>query len=203
MSPFLPAGSTQDFSNICWLTTSRCPRLPLATFNSEPRTKSMIPSLPRATANRMLEETKARRDKVRAFFFFLTATRSPPSQREGGRPPECLTCPGWRWRSWLCRPSGPVWSPPRSRSCTAAPRRPSREAELRLEHSQVPPPQQTGADRIPSASCPHWACAGQRSHRWGSSRRCLWDREATAPMIYPADLFKTSSILNFHHHLTS
>lgn len=53
--------------NICWLTTSRCPRLPLATFNSEPRTKSTIPSLPRATANRMLQEMKARQDKVSAF----------------------------------------------------------------------------------------------------------------------------------------
>lgn len=53
--------------NICWLTTSRCPRLPLATFNSEPRTKSMTPSLPRATANRMLQEMKARQEKVSAF----------------------------------------------------------------------------------------------------------------------------------------
>lgn len=53
--------------NICWLTTSRRPRLPLATFNSEPRTKSTIPSLPRATANRMLQEMKARQGKVSAF----------------------------------------------------------------------------------------------------------------------------------------
>lgn len=40
--------------NMRWLTTSRCPRLPLATFSSEPLTKSMIPSLPRATANLIL-----------------------------------------------------------------------------------------------------------------------------------------------------
>lgn len=42
----------------CWLTTSRCPLLPLATFSSEPLTKSMIPSLPRATANLILHATQ-------------------------------------------------------------------------------------------------------------------------------------------------
>lgn len=44
--------------SIRWLTTSRCPRLPLATLSSEPLTKSIIPSLHRATANRILHRQR-------------------------------------------------------------------------------------------------------------------------------------------------
>lgn len=130
------------------------------------------------------------------------ATWSPPSHRSGRWG---LTCPGWHWRSWLCRPSGPVWSPPRSRSCSAAPRHPNREAELKLEGScgRVQSGTPTGLT-VPSAFCPRWACAGQIFHRWGNSQRCLWERKSThQSSIHPAQLWPFKDILASHRNFSA
>lgn len=47
--------------------------MPLATFSSEPLTKSIIPSFPRATANLILhvaQEAKAKAEKGDGYFWF-------------------------------------------------------------------------------------------------------------------------------------
>lgn len=81
----------------CWLTTSRCPRLPLATFNSEPLTKSMIPSFPRATVNLMLHATQeVTNERTWESLDWLTLRTCAGVG---------LTCQGWCWHSWLCWPS--------------------------------------------------------------------------------------------------
>lgn len=58
------AGCMHDIRHMWRLTTSRCPRLPLATLSSEPLMKSMIPSLPLATENLMLHSDKKVRTKM-------------------------------------------------------------------------------------------------------------------------------------------
>lgn len=115
-----------------------------------------------------------------------------PSEEDSGG----LTCPGWRWRSWLCRPSGLIWSPPRSRSCIAAPRHPNQEEQVGLgqwcgqAQSRAPRP------TVPSAFCPRWACAGQTLHRWENSQRYLQEKK-----IHTLNLESSSKTTDFEDFL--
>lgn len=79
----------------------------------------MIPSLPRATANLILHSTQwvtcRNRAKMSTVWLIFIQQRNTD---------KCLTCPGWRWRSWPFWPSWRVWSPARSHGYSAAQDRP-------------------------------------------------------------------------------
>lgn len=94
---------------------------------------------------------------------------------------EGLTCPGWCWRSSPCWPSWLVLSPARSHGRSAVPHHPEGggTAGFRVAAWACTSKQPSLLClTIPSAYCPHWACAEQTSRRWESSQRCLLKEKA-------------------------
>lgn len=169
-TPFLPAGSAHDFT-----TSDDSPQAddlaclwpPLAQNPGQSRWFPLCLG-PRQTG---CCGSNRRRDR---WVLFLRFGDLGPSEEDGGG----LTCPGWRWRSWLCRPSGLIWSPPRSRSCIAAPRHPNREEQGALGQLGGGAQSRAPLPTVPSAFCPRWACAGQILHRWENSQRYLQERKS-------------------------